>query len=338
MPSSHPLRDALVRILAAYPVVVAVLSVINLVAPQRAGPLGLSHVFAPHLLLPVLVLVPIAVVARSRAMRLGVIVALILGAARFGPGLVSVPAHTVAADETVIRVMSWNLEAGGPATSELIAQLRATDADIVTLQELTPDHAQAIRSDPAIADRFASIELVPREGVGGIGTLSRFVITETSDEINPVVQEVGLRVPGGGELVVVNAHPFPPHYRMWSRLPIPLAHDPTERDADILEIRDRIDEVLESDRRIVVLGDFNVTDREPAFDDLSRGLWDAHEEVGQGTGSTWRPSPIEFLPFGVLRIDYFLGGPGTRPLSIAQDCDPRRSDHCILTAPSRSVR
>jgi endonuclease/exonuclease/phosphatase family metal-dependent hydrolase len=332
MPADHPIRDALVRILAAYPVVVAALSILNLVAPQRVGPLGLSQVFAPHLLIPVLVLVPVAILARSRALRIGVAVALALGMARFGPGLVSVPPAPPAANETVVRIMSWNLEAGGPAETELLAQLRSTEADIVALQELTPAHAAAIRSDPLLADRFASIQLIPRPGVGGVGILSRFVVLDGSDSINPVVQEVHLQVPGGRELTVVNAHPFPPHYRMWQGLPLPLAYDPTERDADILIIRARIDAILAADRILLVLGDFNLTDREPAFDDLSHGLWDAHRDVGQGTGSTWRPSPIEFLPFGVLRIDHVMGGPGTRPLSIAEDCDPLRSDHCILTS------
>jgi hypothetical protein len=59
-------------------------------------------------------------------------------------------------------------------------------------------------------------------------------------------------------------------------------------------------------------------------------LWDAHRDVGQGPGSTWRPSRLEFLPFGILRIDHLLGGPRTRPLSVGEDCTPRGSDHCIL--------
>ena len=82
--------------------------------------------------------------------------------------------------------------------------------------------------------------------------------------------------------------------------------------------------------RPLLLGDFNLTDREPAFADLSAGLWDAHLEVGQGTGSTWRPSRLEFLPLGILRIDHFLGGPRTRPLTVGEDCTPMGSDHCIL--------
>jgi endonuclease/exonuclease/phosphatase (EEP) superfamily protein YafD len=332
MLTQHRIRDRLLRLLAAYPVVIAALSALNLVAPQRGGPLALSQVFAPHLLIPVVVLAPVAVavVRAPRALRLGVVIALAIGAVRFGPGLVSIPPTPPAQDETVVRIVSWNLEGGAPAAAELVAQLRASDADIVALQELTPEHAAAIRADAEVAARFSHTALVPRTGVGGIGILSRFPITLAADGINPVVQEVELELPDR-RLTVVNAHPFPPRYRLAPRIPLPLNYDPAQRDADILRVREPIDRAIAAARPLFVIGDFNLTDREPAFDDLSRGLWDAHDEVGQGTGSTWRPRPIEFVPFGILRIDHFLGGPGTRPLSVSEDCAPRRSDHCILS-------
>jgi hypothetical protein len=52
--------------------------------------------------------------------------------------------------------------------------------------------------------------------------------------------------------------------------------------------------------------DFNVTDREPGYVDLSEGLVDAHAEIGQGPGSSWRPRPLKGLPLGILRIDYLF--------------------------------
>lgn len=329
MLSRLPTRDRLVSLVAAYPVIVALISIVNLVAPQRGGPLALSQVFGPHLLVPVLVFTPVALASKSRALRLAVVVAIAIGAARFVPGLVSLPAAAPVADETVVRVISWNLEAGAPAVADVVAQLQATDADVIALQELTPGHAAAILADAELTGRFAGIALVPRPGVGGIGILSRLPILNASDDVNPVVQEVEIQLPDRS-FTVVNAHPFPPRYRVLDAVPLPFGYDPAQRDTDILRIRERIDRAIAAARPVIVLGDFNVTDREPGFGDLSRGLWDAHEEVGQGPGSTWRPSRLEFLPIGVLRIDYFLGGPGTRPMSVTEDCTPRRSDHCIL--------
>jgi vancomycin resistance protein VanJ len=326
---SHSTRDRLFRLFAAYCAIVMVISIVNVVAPQRGGPFALSQVFAPHLLAPVLVLAPFTLISTSRALRLGVVLALVVGAIRFGPGLVSLPSDAPTTDEAIVNVISWNLEAGAPAAEALVTRLAASDAEIVALQELTPEHASAITANPAVAARYRYTALVPREGVGGIGILSMFPITVATDDINPVVQEAELQLLDR-TLTVINAHPFPPHYRVWDVLPLPFAYDSAERDSDILRIRGRVDAAIAASRAVIVLGDFNLTDREPAFDDLSRGLWDAHRDVGQGIGSTWRPSRLEFLPVGVLRIDHFLGGPGTRPLSVGEDCAPRGSDHCIL--------
>lgn len=83
---------------------------------------------------------------------------------------------------------------------------------------------------------------------------------------------------------------------------------------------------------MLVLGDLNVTDREPGYVEFSVALRDAHLEVGLGPGSTWRPGRLADLPLGVLRIDYVLTGGAARPLSIAADCMPDGGDHCLLEA------
>lgn len=325
----HPVRDRFVRLLVVYPFAWSILSIVLVTAPQRGGPLALSQIFAPHLLLPVLLLVPVAVGFGFLELRVGVLLALAIGAARFGPGLVSTPASPPSSDERTVEVLSWNLEGRASTTAELLTKLRATDADIVALQELTYEHAAAIRADPELTARFPQPDLIPRGDAGGLGLLSRFAIVNAFDDRDPPFQNVELQLPDR-RLRVVNAHPFAPRFPVDQVPPFPLAFDPAQRDADILRIRTAIDLDLAIGRPLFVLGDFNVTDREPGFDDLSRGLWDAHHEVGQGTGSTWRPNELEFLPFGILRIDYFLGGPTTRPLSVSQDCSPS-SDHCILT-------
>ena len=322
-------RNRFASLLAAYPIVWSILSIVTVAAPHRGGPLALSQIFAPHLLLPVLLLVPIAVSSKSRALHVGLLVALVIGAARVGPGLVSIPSSPPTSDASVVRILSWNLEGSATPAVDLLAQLRDSDADIVALQELTHEHAAAIRADAELTARFPGPALVPRGDAGGLGVLSRFAIAEAIDDRDPPFQVVALRLPDG-RLSIINAHPFAPRFPVGESTPFPLAFDPAQRDADILHIRAAIEHELVAERPLIVLGDFNVTDREPGFDDLSRGLWDAHQEVGQGTGSTWRPQELEFMPFGVLRIDYFLGGPATRPLSVFGDCSPS-SDHCILT-------
>jgi vancomycin resistance protein VanJ len=321
------LRTISAGCLAAYAVVIAILSIVNILAPQRNGLLALSQIFAPHLWLSVLVLAPVAFRFPRPWLLVPVVVALSIGLLRFGPGLVSVPPRPPAADETVVRLLSWNLEGNESTPSDVVARLRTSDADVVALQELTADHADAIRTDDDLSTQYPDMALFPRGGADGLGILSRFPIGSAAHDLHPAVQEVHVSL-SDRELVIINAHPFAPSVPVGR--PVRFGFDARQRDIDILRIRRSIDRVLGMTRPVIVLGDFNVTDREPAFEDLARGLWDAHEEVGQGIGSTWRPNQIGFLPFGLLRIDHFLGGPGTRPLSIGEECVPS-SDHCILT-------
>ena len=72
----------------------------------------------------------------------------------------------------------------------------------------------------------------------------------------------------------------------------------------------------------------NVASTEPAYDDLVAGWRDAHTEAGTGPGWTWRPSRLEALNAGLLRIDYVLVTLDVQPTSGAQDCS-RPGDHCI---------
>jgi endonuclease/exonuclease/phosphatase family metal-dependent hydrolase len=329
---SSPWVGRLAVIAAAYPWSLVVLTAIHILAPARNGPLALTEVFAPHLFLAVVLLIPLAALARSRVLRGGIVVVLVLSFARFGSNVISLPATAPFADETVATVLSWNLEAGEAAGADLLDVLHTTDADIVALQELTPDHAAAIERDAEVRTRFPSRVLAPKAGVAGIGLLSRWPVVRAAATTEPVSMRAVLGVGGTGELVVINAHPYPPGYRIGPILPIPLRYGATTRDEEIRRIREEIDSDLAAGRRLVVIGDFNLTDREPAYGDLVGGLWDAHREVGLGPGATWRPGAVDFLPFGVLRIDHVFGGPGTRPLTIGEDCAPRHSDHCIVRA------
>ena len=61
------------------------------------------------------------------------------------------------------------------------------------------------------------------------------------------------------------------------------------------------------------------------------GCVDAHGEVGQGPGWTWRPSRLESLGIGLLRIDLAIGSPDLAPVSVVEHCG-RTGDHCLLEA------
>ena len=108
--------------------------------------------------------------------------------------------------------------------------------------------------------------------------------------------------------------------------------DTSGRDAEIATIRSEVDPLVAAGKPLLLLGDFNLTDRESIYAELSAGLVDVGRTVGWGPGSTWRPDRVKWLPFGLLRIDMVFVTNGPVPLNISPDCTQRGSDHCIVRA------
>ncbi|HKG57779.1 MAG TPA: endonuclease/exonuclease/phosphatase family protein [Candidatus Limnocylindrales bacterium] len=321
----------LLAVATAFPAGVAILSVANVVAPQRDGPLALSQILAPHLVAATLLFVPLALLRGGRALRVALAVAIVLGVVRFGAGLVSLPGAAPAPDAATLRLLAWNLEVGAPDPADVIRVVIAANVDVVAFEELTPDIADALTADPTLAGRYPGQAMFPEPGTGGIGILSRRPLSAAVHRTAPIAAEADLDL-GGATVHVIAGHPYPAAIRTVSMLRLPIDFDAERRDRDVARFRGWIDPFVAANRPLVVIGDFNLTDREPAYGVLAKGLLDAHLEVGQGPGSTWRPDRMKFLPFGVLRIDYVLTGGGVRAIASGEDCTPRASDHCIVVA------
>ncbi len=315
-------------VFAMYPAAVAALLLLLPVIQPRNGPLALAAVLAMHLALAAIVLVPLAFHRDARAARLALVALAIVSAVRFGDEWVSMPAVRAANPAADLVVLSWNLEFGARAGQGAVDGLRGLDLDVVALQEVGADHAAAIEADADLRARFPHRELVPREGVAGIGLLSSYPIVRSEVLEAPMSMEAVLDV-DGRPVTVITGHPFPGHIRTAG--PVPVSFDPTDRDADLARFRARVDAAIARGETVIVAGDFNTAPTEPVFERFVAGLADAHREVGIGPGWTWRPSRFEGYGLGLLRIDLALSGPGARPVAIAERCS-LPGDHCQLEA------
>jgi endonuclease/exonuclease/phosphatase (EEP) superfamily protein YafD len=312
------------------------LMIVQVVAPQRDGLVALSQILAPYLFL---LLVPFLVLAFTpdrpgRLLRAGLVAAAIVFVVRFVPGWVPFPGSqpAVAAGTPRVGVIAWNLELGQPEDTTVTDRLRSSDAAVVGLVELTPQHAAAIEADPELAARYQTIELRPKDGSLGIGLLSTLPpIGEPHVERDPPILVQQLDAGDGHQVTVVVAHPLPGQIETTAG-DVPIGYDSTSRDRHLAQVRGVIDPILRDGEPLILLGDFNVVDREPGYTDLATGLLDAQRVVGLGPGHTWRPGRLEWLPFGLLRIDYVFGGNGVAPVSIDTDCTPSGSDHCLVEA------
>ena len=295
--------------------------------PQRNGPIALTEVFEPYLTLATLSIAVLSLTARTRqaAGLVALLVAIVL--VRNASVWISLPQSQGAGS---VSVAAWNVEAGGDAVSRTVDVVRGLNSDLVALEELQRPLADALRGDPTLASRYPATALAPKSSVLGVGLLSVYPIIETSTSRDPPYLRALVQLPGFAEPAAVYVvHPLPARFEMLAGVPVGL--DTSQRDAAIATIRRVIENDLDAGRPVLLMGDLNTTEREPAYAELSRDLADAHLEAGLGPGFTWRPGQLAFLPFGLLRIDYVFAGNGLRPVSSSIECNPS-SDHCVVRA------
>jgi len=299
---------------------------VHVLLPQRSGPIALTEVFEPYLVVTGLIASAFAFGAEPRIARPLVAILLVFAVVRYGPGLISVPSPGLG---TPLQVMAWNIEAGPEAGQRALAGVLRSDAGLVGLEELQPEAAAALEADGTVATRLPYRALEPDDSVLGLGLLSVYPIVEHQYLADPPVMRAVVDPGPGDPFAVFVVHPLPARFVTIAGLTVAL--NATKRDADIAHIRSLIEADLAAGRSVIVLGDINTTEREPAYAQVTAGLRDAHLEAGIGPGLTWRPPGLRSLPFGLLRIDYVFASPPFAVTSTFVDCG-LRSDHCRLEA------
>jgi endonuclease/exonuclease/phosphatase (EEP) superfamily protein YafD len=210
------------------------------------------------------------------------------------PLYIHTPARQAANVE--VRVMSANLHDGSADADPLVRSARER-ADVVALQELTPDEAGRL-ADAGIDATFPYRLLDPREDAGGTGMWSRFPISTSKnvDGYTFAFLTAQIRVPNAGrDATVAVAHMAGP----WPR-PI----DNWRRDLDRLPAT-----LSELGRQagagpVIVAADLNsTTDMRPFRALLVDGYGDAAEQAGAGIRPTF-PADSRVPPFAA--IDHVL--------------------------------
>ncbi|HTI73402.1 MAG TPA: endonuclease/exonuclease/phosphatase family protein [Mycobacterium sp.] len=198
------------------------------------------------------------------------------------------------------RVVSANLRYGR-ADPDAVVRLAAQHADILAVQELTPEKADQISAagmDGVLPHRY----LRAREGPAGVGIWSRYPLTPGTDYDEFWLGMITARVsiPGlPSDVTVATTHlsaPWPDPIRGW-------------RD-DLTRLRATLGEIAGSAPGPVILaGDLNATPDVLEFRRLLRdGYRDAAEQAGAGLTRT-HPADIVLPP--VFAVDHILLRGGT---------------------------
>ena len=266
--------------------------------------------FLPFLSLPLLAVLPAVLLwARSRVTRGFVFLPWLVLVLLYGPLFLPQPPVASSSSGMEISVMSYNVTRGDPGIDTILSIIKSESADIVALQEVTPEVADAL-DELGVLYPYSALHPTP-DGYDGCGVLTRFPITE--EEVFPLVegahlyQRLALDV-DGHQVHLLNVHLQPPALavlRAGSRFPIPVGYDSTIQDRELERLLEELDDL---EGRIIVAGDLNMTDQSPGYREVTRRLADAYRRAGWGLGHTFPDREVRSIPtpFPLVRIDYIF--------------------------------
>lgn len=199
------------------------------------------------------------------------------------------PASAVAASG--IRVLNINVNAGNDAHAAILETIRAADADIVSIVELTPGLETALR---ALDERYPHRFINASGDNFGIGMLSKYplIAKESFAVLDTAAIDSLIELPDGS-IRFLAVHLVPP------------------MGADLAATRNRQLDALAARARqitepLLVCGDFNLTPYSPYFSDFVRAADLDDVRKGQAPGFSW-PSTMPLLG---IPIDHcFLRAP-----------------------------
>ena len=211
-----------------------------------------------------------------------------------------------------LRVVTSNLRFTNRNPIQLGRELEGWNADVLFLQELTPDQLVPLKEAGAF-DRFPYSYVDARFGSFGGGIWSRYPLSEGETWTlggHPFVRAVA--DVDGQPVRLVNVHTKAPS-RGWA---VPFWKEQLAG----------LGQAAQADPRpVVIAGDFNATyGHKPFRDLLAMGLREAHIQAGRGLAVTW-PRGGRVIP-PVYRLDHVLVSPDVAVLEVREGRG-KGSDH-----------
>lgn len=280
----------------------------HLLTGDRYVPLALATIVGPYLFIPLMLVAPLAVISRRRDLIAGCAVGSVVFLAFWGTRLLAKPQSTEGGSS--LTIMTYNVLGTQRRIEPALSTLRQVDADVVCLQEVTPELAQAIES--SLADRYPYRALQPASGVTGMGVLSRYPLRATGDSLplNWVGEPQILGLDWQGATVtLINFHSWAFGLATWEVL----EHNFRLREAQAFVLANYARQAAYQGP-VIAAGDLNAVDRSDAYRYVTQVLEDAWLEGGRGFGHTFPGSAVAgssrpelfgvMAPQWIARIDY----------------------------------
>lgn len=280
---------------------------------DRWSLLFLLSSFAPYWFAPLPIIFAMAIVTRRREIWIGFVASIALGAWMYG-GLFLPKSLPASPNDATLTVMTYNMLGLNNQPNTIVTTIRASNADLIAIQEFNPFAADAIRNE--LIEEYPYQILAPTWNVSGMGILSRYPIRATGETLpgewvgSTQVVTIEWRET---QIVILNVHPMPTNFGLsdyfFDADQVEWTIRERERDVQVIA-----NFVAAQNKPVVVLGDFNLTDTSGAYQIITRSFTDAWREAGWGLGHTF-PAPNSAgesriaiagipLPTWLVRIDY----------------------------------
>jgi len=284
--------------------------VLYLLSGDRFSYLGLMNNLAVYLFFPLPLIGLVVVFTRRKELIWGTI----LGTAVFTWfwGGLFMPRLKIPKEGNphhVLTVMTYNVLGMHGFIDPAIEVIRSENADVIFLQELTPDLAQTMQRE--LADIYPYQILDPQPGVWGMGMLSRYPLVDTGEKLpldwtgTPQILKMDFE---GQAVTLVNFHTVA--YVFSS--PTIVNQNLRRREAQAQELANF---AARTTGPLIAAGDANAADVTQPYRIITRGdLQDAWHSAGFGLGGTFPGSAVPessrwkigpwYVPQWLLRIDY----------------------------------
>jgi endonuclease/exonuclease/phosphatase (EEP) superfamily protein YafD len=257
---------------------------------ERGYPLVPLVAFTPLAAAAAVGVIAVAAVLRQRGAALVATVLAVLLVVTVAPRALGGPSEPEGGAGPELRVLSVNMHFGRGSSEALVALVRRSRADVLSVLELTPGLARRLEA-AGLSELMPERILQPGGPGGGIGLYSRLplaTVPAPGRRVNPLIL-AGLAVEGAPAVEVAAVHPPPPVRRS-----IPAWRG---------DLRALPPAMPEGPLRILA-GDFNATlDHAELRRVLDTGYEDTAAEVGAGLQGTW-PAGRRFPP--PVAIDHVL--------------------------------
>lgn len=268
------------------------------------GFLGLANALALYLFVPLPIITLIALRLKFKKLMIPLLSGVIIFAFLWGPLFFSSGAPFSEASVS-LRVMTFNVLGRAGSHEPILKTIREEAADVIFLQELTPEIASVISL--RLSDEYPYQILQAASRSRGLGVISRYPLQKLDALIPgnwmgaPQILEMDLE---GAAITLVNFHTIPTG-SLWPRRVVGTFAD---RERDLAALAN----FAVTQRQIgplIVAGDANTTRLNEAYKSLAAELEDAWLQGGFGFGHSF-PGPYEegnsYAQISFFRIPYWL--------------------------------